>query len=386
MTLRICITLFIVCCAISHSPAADKTPPTNQPRAAYPAAPFTAPRYSSHSQLLVFRNDRGVEQPITTPEQWQIRRQHILAGMQEVMGPLPDISKFPPLDVKVTDTFAGDGYKRLTLSFATEARDRVPAYLYLPNNIPAGKKLAAIVALHPTGELGKKICDGEGALPGRGYGRELALRGYVVIAPDYPSFGDLKNYSFLADNYASATMKAITNHRRCIDLLATRPEVDITRVGAIGHSLGGHNSMFLAAFDERVKANVSSCGWCPFREYYGYFEGKLSGWAQDKYMPRIKYVYDSEYDRMPFDFYEVLGAMAPRAFLTVSPLNDHNFDIGGIKKALPQAQKVYNLLNAKDNLQALHPDCRHDFPDAARRAAYEFLDKHLQHMPTRNVP
>lgn len=357
-----------------------------KPREAFPAAPFTAPRYSSHSQLMLYRDDKGVERPVQSPADWKIRRQHILAAMQEVMGPLPDIRKFPPLDLKVKETFQGENYKRLTISFATEERDRVPAYLYIPDHIPVGKKLAAIVALHPTGELGKKITDGEGSLPGRGYARELAQRGYVVIAPDYPSFGDLKDYSFVSDNYASATMKAITNHRRCIDLLSARPEVDPQRIGAIGHSLGGHNSMFLAAFDERVKATVSSCGWTPFREYYGYYGGKLSGWAQDKYMPRIKYVYDSEFDRMPFDFYEVVAAMAPRAFLTVSPINDHNFDIAGVRKTMPQAQKVYNLLGAPANLQGLYPTCRHDFPDAARRAAYEFFDKHLQHTSTKNVP
>jgi hypothetical protein len=29
-----------------------------------------------------------------------------------------------------------------------------------------------------------------------GYGSELAQRGYVVVAPDYPSFGQQKDYDF----------------------------------------------------------------------------------------------------------------------------------------------------------------------------------------------
>ena len=43
-------------------------------------------------------------------------------------------------------------------------------------------------------------------------------------------------------------MKGIFNHMRCVDLLQSREEVDPARIGVIGHSLGGHNSMFVAAY------------------------------------------------------------------------------------------------------------------------------------------
>ena len=63
----------------------------------------------------------------------------------------------------------------------------------------------------------------------RAYGRELAKRGYVVLAPDYPSFGDYP-YDFSADAYASGTMKGIFNHMRCVDYLQSLPEVDGERI------------------------------------------------------------------------------------------------------------------------------------------------------------
>jgi cephalosporin-C deacetylase-like acetyl esterase len=44
-------------------------------------------------------------------------------------------------------------------------------------------------------------------------------------------------------------MKGIFNHMRAVDLLCSRPEVDPKRIGAIGHSLGGHNAMFVGLFD-----------------------------------------------------------------------------------------------------------------------------------------
>ena len=72
----------------------------------------------------------------------------------------------------------------------------------------------------------------------------------------------------------SGSMKAIWNNLCAVDLLQSLPQVDGERIGCIGHSLGGHNAMFLGVFDERVKAVVSSCGWTPFHDYYG---GKIAG-------------------------------------------------------------------------------------------------------------
>ena len=66
---------------------------------------------------------------------------------------------------------------------------------------------------------------GAGGL-GRGYGMELAMRGYVVVAPDYPSFGEQKDYDFKKSRYASGTMKAIADNMRCVDLLGSMAEVE----------------------------------------------------------------------------------------------------------------------------------------------------------------
>ena len=104
--------------------------------------------------------------------------------------------------------------------------------------------------------------------PNRGYAGELAERRMVVLAPDYPGYGDYK-IDVYSKGYASATMKGIWNHMRAVDLLQSLPEVDPERIGVIGHSLGGHNSIFVAVFDPRIKAVVSSCGFNAFPKYMG---------------------------------------------------------------------------------------------------------------------
>ena len=65
---------------------------------------FAAPNYPDKSKLLVWQDDAGKQHPITTPADWAKRRAHILANMQEVMGPLPDAKSKVSLDVR----FDGD--------------------------------------------------------------------------------------------------------------------------------------------------------------------------------------------------------------------------------------------------------------------------------------
>jgi hypothetical protein len=182
-------------------------------------------------------------------------------------------------------------------------------------------------------------------------------------------------------------MQGIFNHMRCVDLLQSRADVDPARIGVAGLSLGGHNSMFLAAFDERIKVAVSAAGWTQF-EYYNIgaeasktYGGRLGPWAQNRYMPLIRTKYNLDGDRMPFNFSDVISAIAPRAFFSVSPTRDANFDYKGVEKGIEIAKRSYHDYNADDMLQVRYPDAEHDFPVESRKEAYAFIDKILGHIP-----
>jgi dienelactone hydrolase len=324
----------------------------------------------------------GLDQ-VKSPADWPAARAKMLDGMQQVMGPLPDRSHLPPLDVKVLNRSKADGIETLSLSIFAEKigdrDDRIPALLLIPDHAP-GAKLPAMLALHPTSNLGKREITGQGHMPYDPYAIELARRGYVVICPDYPSFGDYAHFDFKAafasGRYASGTMKGIFNHMRCVDVLQSRDDVDPDRIGVIGHSLGGHNAMFVGAFDTRLKVIVSSCGWTPFADYYA---GNLKGWTQDRYMPRVRDAYGSDPQRMPFDFDGVIACLAPRPFFSNSPLHDANFDVAGVRKGIASAKRIYELLGAADHLQVRHPDAEHSFPKEVREEAYAFVDRVLKH-------
>jgi hypothetical protein len=335
------------------------------------------PFYTDKTRLLVYKDADGTEHPVRSAEDWAKRRAHILANMQVVMGPLPDASKKIPLDPKLIEEKDCGAYVRKKLTIAVEKGDRLPLYLLIPVNPKRdrGAKLPAVLCLHPTSrDLGTGIVVGFGPKQDRAYAVHLAERGYVALAPDYVNMGEYK-FNAYKNGYISATMKGIWNHMRCVDYLQSLDMVDGERIGAIGHSLGGHNSIFVGVFDERIKCIVSNCGFCSFPTY---MKGNLAGWSHDGYMPLIKSKFELKPEKMPWDFTEAVAALAPRAFLASAPKADSNFDLQGVKDCVAAAEPVFKLLGVPEKLKANYPDGGHDFPDETRKVAFEFMDKWLK--------
>jgi dienelactone hydrolase len=333
-----------------------------------------APLYPDHARLTVVRDGQGRERPIRTLADWNVRRDHTLAHFQEVAGTLPGGERRVPLDIQVVSTTKEAAFIRNKISFATEPGDRVPAWLLIPDEVrkPAGKH-PAVLCLHQTIAIGKDEPAGLGQNRELAYARELAERGYVTLAPDYPNFGEYKIDVYNL-GYASATMKAVWNNLRAVDLLCDLDQVDSSRIGVVGHSLGGHNAIFTALHDARIKAVVSSCG---FNAFPSYFKGDITGWSHPGYMPRLQARYGLDLKKVPFDFPELIAALAPRAFFTSSPLRDANFEVEGVRTCINAAQPVYQMQHAADRLVAIYPDAEHSFPRAARQGAYRFLDRVL---------
>ena len=315
------------------------------------------------------------------------RRRELLAKMERVMGPFPRQKKKPPLDVQTLETVDLPTHTRSSITFVSEEGDRVPGFLLRPKNLKG--RAPAMLCLHQTIVQGAAEVAGVSGDPNLHYGQELAERGYVVMAPDYPDlplsqgFGGYR-FDAYRHGYASNTMKAIWNHARAVDLLETLPEVDAARMGCIGHSLGGHNSLFVAAFDERLRVAVTSSGFTSFAKYYG---GELSGWSQLRYMPLIATQYHDNPSEMPFDFTDVLEALAPRPVFINAPLRDSNFDYTGVDDVVRTVREACAAdFNAEDRLLVRHPDAPHSFPPEVRHEAYEFIDKWLEHKKSTELP
>lgn len=333
-------------------------------------------------QLLKYRDQQGNIQPVSSADDWKQRRAEIVAGMVQVMGPFPGDDRRVDVDIQIEEETDAGSYVRRLITYQSEPNSRTPAWLCIPKDVLEGKRKApAVLCLHPTdNKVGHNVVVGLGGRANRQYASELAERGYVTLSPSYPH---LANYwpNLGKLGYVSGTMKAIWDNSRGIDLLETLPYVDPTLgVAAIGHSLGGHNAIYSAVFDDRISVIVSSCG---FDSYLDYIDGAQrvwffgQGWCQIRYMPRMSN-YRDRLEEIPFDFPEILGVLAPRPLFVNAPLDDSNFQWKSVDQCIDAARPVYRLLSGSANTDALlqvqHPDAPHDFPDEQREAAYATID------------
>lgn len=294
-------------------------------------------------------------------------RADLLRRFGAVAGPLPAPGRRVPLDVAVTEEVDEGTHLRRRISFASEPGDRVPAWLCIPAG--TGPHPAAL-CLHQTSVAGKDESVGLGQKLNARYASELAARGYVTIAPDYPGFGEY-HIDVYAMGYRSAVAKAVWNNSRAVELLTVRSDVDAGGVVAIGHSLGAHTAIFAALHDPRIAAVVASCGFTGFPEYLG---GDLTGWSHRGYFPLLATEYGLDPAQVPFDFPEIIAALAPRGLFVNAPLDDDNFDVAGVRRCVAFAAGEYARHGASDRLVAEYPDAGHDFPAEVRERSYDFLD------------
>ena len=89
---------------------------------------------------------------------------------------------------------------------------------------------------------------------------------------------------------------------------------------------------------------------------------------------RIIAEYRGRLQDIPFDFHELVGALAPRHVLIIAPLKDSNFRAASVDRVAAAAHEVFKLHGHADRLRLEHPDCDHDFPKEMRQQAYELFD------------
>ena len=328
------------------------------------------PSYRDHQDLQYYLDHLRRRQPVRTEKEWKIRKHHVQAGMEQVMGSYAAIQQAGSLEIKVTEEKQIGELIRRKLTYRSDRHEPVAAYLFLPQE--RSQPSPAVICLQQTNRNGKREVAGIEGDPNLAYALHLAQRGYVTLAPDYPGFGESKFDFSPARGYRSGTMKAIFDNIRAVDLLQAMPEVDGNRIGVIGHSLGGHNAIFTAAFEPRLKVIVSNCGFCRFHK------DDVPSWTSPKYMPRLASVYANDPDRIPFDFPEIIATFAPRPFLAIAAQGDTDFDYTGVQESIQSARPIYQLFGVSNHLQAHYPKTKHAFLPPARKVAYEFLDKYLK--------
>jgi dienelactone hydrolase len=145
-------------------------------------------------------------------------------------------------------------YTRQTLVFAAPLQPRVPALLAIPK---AGARPFPVVVL-----MHGYTADKDGWFPDGSVVEPLIKAGIAVLALDAPYHGERageSGYVLPGDllDLRDLLMRWIVEHRRALDYLATRRELDSTRVGVLGYSLGAVGTFALAGVDSRVRVAVA---------------------------------------------------------------------------------------------------------------------------------
>jgi dienelactone hydrolase len=298
-------------------------------------------------------------------------------GLQQLLGAVPLAT--PPLaSERVERADLGD-VVREKVTYAVEPGERVPAFVLLPKSGPACRP--AVLCHHQhAGEfqVGKDGPAGLGSDPNQHYALELARRGYVTMVFDALCFnerrdgtGKLKdsNYERYEAMYRitegkSLQGKYVWDARRALDYLETRAEVDASRLGMIGHSLGGQETLFTSALDTRIRAAASSCGF-----------GSLRTLKRD----RINHNYALFVPELANkgDYGAVLALVTPRPFLVVARTEDPIFPKDGIEETVATARSAYVAAGAADRLGTFFEPGAHAFSPTMRAAAYAWLDRWL---------
>jgi len=332
---------------------------------------------------------------ILTPEEWIARRGEIKRLLLEVMGDFPPLTTI--LNPRIVEEKEFEKYTRRKVVYTSEPGDDIPAYLFLPKN--GKKKHPAVLCAHQTNPYGKREAAGIDGDPAMALAPRLAERGYVTLAPDEICFGERHNpllghYGDAIEFYRKHTKwsvagKMVWDKSRSIDYLWTLDEVDPRRIGAIGHSHGGYGSLHAAAFDERIQAVVSSCGFTTFRA-----DGNTYRWSHATPMlPKLGFylggremtwetfqqVKLKEVHQVPFDWHHILALVAPRPlFLSVS-LDDEVFPGGESirSQVLPRIQPIYDLHESPERVEGRFFQAGHSFPEVAQQDAFAWLDRWL---------
>lgn len=319
---------------------------------------------------------------VTTPQQWlehkEVLRKRYLELLRDDYKP-----QRPDLELQEHEAVEVDGvYVRKLISYQVEEKERAHAYLGIP--LKRDGKLPGVVALHGTYKQGKERAAGLVDNPDKAYLDHLCRRGYVVIAPDHfvaghriPPEGPYDTTRFYQKHPNwTAVGKFTYEHSIAVDVLQSLSEVDPERIGALGHSLGGHGTLFLAAYDNRIRAAACNCGGSFLRH-----NDKVEAWSRDHWYVYFKHLRLGllEGKLPPIDFHEIMALAAPRAFLDVSALNDGN-GLTQRQRALMlmKVMDVYELENAANNFSLYIHGAEHSVPHASRALIYAWMDTHLK--------
>lgn len=323
-----------------------------------------------------------------TLSDWEAKRNVIKEKWLDFLGK-PPFERFIP-KVQEGSLEEHDNFIGKLVYIQTEPNYYEKTYLLIPKNLRE-KNPGMLVLYYDIDTMIGQNRGGDHFMdtPNRFFALELVKRGYVVQVMRWfyqgykdSQYGDAgltdkqktAYQSFDGENYLKGVARInkiypglkglakVTNDASyTLDYLSALPYVDSDLIGVMGHSLGGKMSLYVSAFDKRIKASVISelgigisfCNWdAPW--YLG-DEVKEPGFN--------------------LDHHQLLGLIAPRPVLLLAgddSDNNHSWHF------INAAKEVYNLYGKEEAIGLYNHHCGHEPQKQAMSLAYDWLDYYLK--------
>jgi dienelactone hydrolase len=239
---------------------------------------------------------------------------------------------------------------------------------------------------------------------GAAWANELAGRGFVVLVHDTFTFasrrmrladlpGNIRNnlveanpeseeeiklYNQFAGGHEHLIAKSlfsagmtwpgifVFDDQRAVDYLASRPDVDATRIGCCGLSGGGLRTVMLTGADDRIRC---SCCVGMMTTWRDYLLNKCYTHTWMCYVPGLP---------RDLDYPEILGLGAPNPVLVLNNRQDALFTMPEMERADRILAEVYKKAGATDRYRGSFYDGPHKFDLAMQKEAFEWFDRWLK--------
>jgi len=329
-------------------------------------------RWMNQSAQRQLQARQRVIDQIHTVEEAERRKQKVRETLLELLGGLPDYSG--PLHPQMTGKIQAEGYTIEKVLFQSLPDFYVTADLYRPNN-PGHYPAILFQSGHTQ----------EGKPEPQRAAANLALKGFVVLAPDPIGQGEreqsydpqlsgaLGGWSVPEHVQAGAQSLLvgesvgrffIWDAKRGLDYLASRPDVDPSRLGAAGCSGGGALTTFIAALDPRVKAVVPAC-------YPNSYQLLFAGPDPDTEMTFPEFLAHG------LDVADFVEVTSPTPWLIQATEQDY-FTPAGTRLVYEEARHWYGIYGAENKIAFFVGPGPHGTPLVSREALYQWMIRWLK--------
>ena len=276
------------------------------------------------------------------------------------------------LDLRIEHRRGRDGCTETRFLITSEPGARVPCHLLVPDDAPRPVPVFLCLQGHTSGmQLSLDRGDGE-TLGERAFALQAISRGYAALAIEIRGFGERRDRRapLLCDpghdphsldpnvTCKHAAMVAlllgrtslgekILDARRALDALARFPEVDGTRIYAIGNSGGGTLAWYAACIEPRLKGLILGSCFATYASSIGSVDH-----CCDNYLPEaLRW----------FDFPDLALLVAPRPLAVVMGRDDRLFPLAGVEAAYARARAIYARLDEGDRCRFVFCEGGHRF-------------------------